>query len=202
MCQHAYARSQRGRLRGDKENLSPVHHTDDTGSVSSVPNRQNRSGTDEMAPEAPVLRAPGTHGTPKILACDQIWSGGRFAQNGLQDRENPLFRRCWPGLGPGRGREISPSPQDPQKPVNCELQSQEAEPSKVQKVRKLRNANAVLMGQKKSHKLLGGAESRPKQRHAGNIWFNPGLNLGHHPPWAPPPQKKTPSKSRIARKTG
>ena len=40
------------------------------------------------------------------------------------------------------------------------------------------------MGQKNPESSAGGAELRPKRRLARNIWFNPGLNLGPHPPWA------------------
>ena len=78
------------------------------------------------------------------------------------------------------------------------LRPQEAEPSKVQNVRKLRNANATKMGQKnpENSPWTAGAELRPKRRparnvwfdpglnpgRAGNVWFNPGSNLGPHPP--------------------
>ena len=44
--------------------------------------------------------------------------------------------------------KFSPSPPDPHKPVNHGLRPQEAEPSKIADIRKLRNANAVPMSQK------------------------------------------------------
>ena len=46
--------------------------------------------------------------------------GGRFAQNGPQDRENQIFVVSGLFWAPG-GRETSPSPPDPQKLVKREL---------------------------------------------------------------------------------
>ena len=104
--------------------------------------------------------------------------GGRFTQHGPQDREDQFFWRFWPVSGPEQGRKISSSPQTPKNQANCEVRPQEAEPSKSAKCTKLRNAKAVLMGQKNLQKLPNGAELWPKRRPAGNIWFYPGSNLG------------------------
>ena len=59
---------------------------------------------------------------------------GRFAQNGPQDRENQLFGVFVPFQTRGGAAEFIYVPRTSnQKPVNRELRSQEAEPSKVQK---------------------------------------------------------------------
>ena len=68
--------------------------------VGWVSNRQNRSPTDEMAPSAPQKRPyPGPQGhmgpqtgfTGSAFSMQTTLVGGRLAQNGPQDRENPLF---------------------------------------------------------------------------------------------------------------
>ena len=51
-------------------------------------------------------------------------------------------------FGPERGREFSLSPPDPLKPVNREMRPQEAEPSEVAVVQKLRNGLPVPRSQK------------------------------------------------------
>ena len=74
--------------------------------------------------------------------------GGHLAQNGPLDRENPLFGGFAPFRAPNGAAKFLQVPQTPQKPVNRELRPQEAGPSEVTTVRKLRNANALPMSQK------------------------------------------------------
>ena len=112
--------------------------------VSWVPNRQNHSPTDEMAPSPPQnghIPGPRSHGTPNRV-------GGHLAQNSPKGRENPFFGAFAPFLGPEQGCEIFLSLPDPLKPVNRELWPQQAEPSEVVVVQKLRNTNALPMSQK------------------------------------------------------
>ena len=70
--------------------------------VSWVPNRQNQSPADEMAPSPPKKRpylgsqghmGPKTGFTGSAFSIRSNVVGGRFAQNGHQERENPVFRR-------------------------------------------------------------------------------------------------------------
>ena len=97
--------------------------------VGWVPNRQNRSPTDETAPSLPPKRpylgtqghvGPQTGFTGSAFSMRSNLIGRRFPQNGPQDRENPLlgfFDRFWAPNGP----KFSLSPPDPQKPVNHEF---------------------------------------------------------------------------------
>ena len=117
--------------------------------------------------------------------------GGRFAQNGPQDLESPLFGVFGPFWAPD-GRKISLRvAQTPRNPVNRKLPPQEAEPSKVQKVRKLRNANALPMGQKNTQKSpVAPSYSRngalPKAYGSTRVSTR-AITL----PGRPPPKKKT-----------
>ena len=113
--------------------------------VGWVPNRQDRSPTDEMACSAPRnghISGPRDTWDPK-----QGSPGPHLAENGPQYRENSAFWRFCPVSGPKRGCESSLSPPDPPKPVNRELRPQEAEPLEVAVAQKLRNAYAFPMGQ-------------------------------------------------------
>ena len=94
---------------------------------------------------------PQTGFTGSAFSMPSNLVGERFTQNGPQDQENPLFGCFWPISGLRRPRNFS-VPQTPKNPVNRELPPQEAKPSKVQNVQKLRNANAVPMGQKNTEK--------------------------------------------------
>ena len=91
--------------------------------------------------------------------------------------ENSTFWCFWPVSGPERGCKISLRRPGTLKPVNRKLQPQEAEPLEVAVVRKLRNANAVPMSQKKSRKHPTGAELRPKKGSSGG-WGNGVNRLG------------------------
>ena len=86
--------------------------------------------------------------------------------------------------------KISRSPPDPLKPVNRELRPQEAEPSEVVVLRKLRNENAVPMSQKIPENSPGPVAPSYGQ----NSHFRPQTWLRNFCPQDPP---KT-SKSRIA----
>ena len=85
---------------------------------------------------------PQTGFTAPAFSVRSTLVGGRFAQNGAEEGETPTFQRFWPVPGPGRPPNFF-KPPGPQKPVNCKLRPQEAEPSKMQSLRKLHNANAV-----------------------------------------------------------
>ena len=97
---------------------------------------------------------PQTGSTGSVLSIRSNLVGGRFNQNGPQDRP-PKTGPPRPGasafsgflarFGPWAAAKF---PQTPKNPVNREVRPQEAEPSKVQNVLKLRNANAVPVGQK------------------------------------------------------
>ena len=81
------------------------------------------------APENGYISGPRDTWDPKqgSLGMRSNLVSGRSAQNGPQDRKNPLFRFLWPVSGPGRPQNFSTSPR-PQNPVNCELRPHEAEP--------------------------------------------------------------------------
>ena len=91
---------------------------------------------------------PQTGFTGSAFSMQTTLVGGHLAQNGPQDRENPLFGVFAPFQAPHGAAKFLSVPQTPQKPVNRELRPQEAEPLEVARVRKLRNANALLMSQK------------------------------------------------------
>ena len=111
--------------------------------------------------------------------------GGRFAQNGPQDRGNPFFGVFGPFRVPG-GREISFSPPDPQKSSKLQIATARGRTSKVQNVRNLRNANAVLMGQKSPEKSPV-APSYGRNGALPEPGFEPGTSpsLGRGPPKKP-----------------
>ena len=118
----------------------------------------------------PKQGSPGPH-----LACDQIglapFHPERPPRPGTSTFSASLVR-----LGPQAAVKF---PQTPQNPVNRKLGPQEAATIESAKYTKLRNANAVPMGQNVP-------ENSPVAHLglAGNVWFNLCWTPGPHPPWA------------------
>ena len=86
------------------------------GPYLTKPNRRNGP---QPPPKRAISQAPGTHGTQtgfsgSAFSMQSNLVGGRFTQNGPQDRENPLFGVFGP-FGAPDGRKIYLSPPDPQK---------------------------------------------------------------------------------------
>ena len=120
------------------------------GFVGWVPNRQNRSPTDETAPsptpKRPYLGSQG-HVGPQTLgphvACDQIWSAG------VSPRADPKTGKIhlWAFLarfGPQAGwQNFSKSPRPPKTSKSRISRKTRLEPPNVFRLRKLRNATAV-----------------------------------------------------------
>ena len=88
--------------------------------VGWVPDRQNRSPTDETAPSPPKnghISGPRVTWDPKQgslaphLACNQIWSAG-VSPGTAPKTGKSTFRPFGPFRPPG-GRKITPSPPDP-----------------------------------------------------------------------------------------
>ena len=130
------------------------------------------------------------------LACTQIWSPGVSPRTAPNTGKIHFFGVFGPFRAPG-GREIPQDPQNPSKSSIAAAGGRTIESAKY----KLRNANAVPMGQMFTEDP-GGAELRPKRRPAGNIWFNPGLNPGRHPPRAAPSQGEKRVNRGLPKKTG
>ena len=125
----------------------------------------------------------------KILGSSLV--GGRFTRTARKTGKIHFFGVFGPFQAAG-GRKVPP---DPEKSSQSGIAAAGGRTIESAKCKKLRNANTVPMGQDKTRKLprTGGAESRPKRRPAGNIWFdpgpggnvwfNPGSNPGLQPPW-------------------
>ena len=104
-------------------------------SVGSLTEKTDPGRRPPAPPRAPVSWAPGTHRIPNRVHWVRIWHAIEFERPPRPGKST--FWRFWPVLGSGWGRKTSP---DPLKPVNREWRPQEAEPSEVQNVQKLRNA--------------------------------------------------------------
>ena len=88
---------------------------------------------------------PQTGFTGSAFSMQTTLVRGHLAQNGPQGEIH--FLAFLAGFGPQTGRQNFSKSPDTQNPVNRELRPQEAEPSEVATVRKLRNANALPMSQ-------------------------------------------------------
>ena len=144
--------------------------------VTWVPNRQNQSPTDEIAPSAPQnghTSGPRDAWDPKQgstgphLAYDQLWSMGVSPRT--------AFLAC-------SGPNPLKLPETHKNPPNRELRPQEAEPSKVQNIRKLCNTKAVPMALKNLRWRRVTAETAPCRK----PMVQPGFEPRSSPPLSPP----------------
>ena len=159
--------------------------------VGWVPNRQNRSPTDEMAPSPPQsarISHPSDTWDPKQgslgphSACNQIWAAGISPRTAPRPGK-ATFWRFWPVAGPERAAKISPSLPDPLKPANRGFRPQEAKPLEVAVVRKLRNGLPLPMSQKLPEKSPAASSYGQKTSSLG------GGEVNIAPPPSLPPSK-------------
>ena len=136
--------------------------------VGWVPNRQNRSPTDEMAPSALQnghIPGPRDKWDPKQgslgphLACKR--RGASSPERPPRPGKSTFWRFC-PFSGPKRGREISLSPPDPRKPVNRELPDNFLSTTQRRQSKKVTQRKRSSDEVKIFRKLPAGAELRPK----------------------------------------
>ena len=121
-------------------------------------------------PRAPVPRAPGTHRTPSGVHWLHTQHAIKFGRRAFRPERpprlgNPLFRCFWPVAGPGWPQNFSQSPRTP-KPSKSRIAAAGGQTIESAKRTKVAQHEQGSGAPKKSPKLSGGTEVRPKQRPA------------------------------------
>ena len=130
---------------------------------------------------------PQTGFPGSALSVQTILVGGHLAQNGPQDWETPLFSVFAPFRAPNGAAKFL-CPPDPLNPVNHELRPQEAEPSEVAGIRRLRKSLTLLMSQKiPENSPVAPSYGRNVFLSVGSLTDRAGPQLTKWPPAPPKP---------------